>query len=101
MRSPGKMWDSIKQMKDIRKKVLGCKPCEEEHKAGRSTAQQLMPVMDNSVSCDQAGQLHWEFGVYGSHMKGASRDTAVVSGKQTGCRTEHSDVVRPCCHLSC
>lgn len=47
------MWDSLKQMKDIRKKFLVCKPCEQEHKADSSTAQQLMPaifsVMDNSV----------------------------------------------------
>lgn len=74
-----------------------CKPCAQEHKADRSTAQQLMlamfSVMHNSVSCDQAGQLHCEFGVYSSHTNRASGETAMVSGKEKGSRTEHSDVV--------
>lgn len=84
-------------MKDIRKKLLVCKPCAQEHRADRSTAQQLMPVMfsvmHNSVSCDQVGQPHCEFGVYGSHINIASGETAIVSGKQKGSRTEHGDVV--------
>lgn len=73
-------------MKDIRKKLLVCRPCEQEHKADSSTAQQPMPavfsVMDNPVSCDQAGELQCELGVYSSHINGASGETVIVSGSK-------------------